>query len=250
MHPRSELGSSPVPFLASSLRRGYWCGRRCLSGQKRDDGEDTQAKRAGRDRVGAICGAIAAASVDPRSSQSHGDSAAYGIRSISLAFAILENLIAGNRGKGASELARELGTNKWRVFRHLHALHECGYVIQDPETDKFDVSFRLFELAIAIPRRLRLIDVARPLLATLRGQIGHSVLLAVVNEIRVMIVDGLSGDDPVQLVVVPGSQLDMHSSALGKVALAFGPPDLLEQVAALPLPSTHRARSSARTPAP
>lgn len=173
--------------------------------------------------------------IPSRSGEKTGDTV-YGIRSIGLAFAILENLIAGNRGKGASELARELGTNKWRVFRHLHALRECGYVTQDPETDRFDVSFRLFELAIAIPRRLRLIDIARPAMTALRRQIGHSVLLAVVNQTRVMIIDGLSGDDPVQLVVVPGSQLDMHSSALGKVALAFGPPELLEQILTMPLP--------------
>ena len=46
---------------------------------------------------------------------------------------------------GVSELAKIVGANKPRTFRHLRTLVDRDYVAQDAETDKYFLSIKLFQ---------------------------------------------------------------------------------------------------------
>lgn len=166
----------------------------------------------------------------------------YGIRSISLAFRILEALAAAKGPMGVTELGRELDTNKWRVFRHLHTLRAEGYVTQDPASSRFELGTRLYNLAAALPRRFDFTQIARPVVLDLQRAIDHTIILSGIVNGDVVVLDSQGGDDPVQIAVIPGTKLELHATASGKVALAFGPPALLEAALSRPL-----AKHSSRT---
>ena len=153
----------------------------------------------------------------------------YGIRSIALAFALIEYL-AAREPRGTSEIARDLGINKWRVFRHLHALRQEGYVQQDASTDKFSLSTKLFTVAARLPQRLGFVEPARPIMRALQEEIGQTILLSTLADDRMVVIESESGGNSVQVVVLPGAQLDLHASAQGRIALAFGPDDILERI--------------------
>lgn len=160
----------------------------------------------------------------------------YGIRSTALTLGILERLAASPYQQGLSELARALGASKWRLFRHIHALREEGYVIQDPETEKFELGTRFYLLTRAIPGRFRFVEAARPAMADLHRRIARPIVVTAPVNAKMVVLDAVSGKGGTPLIIAHGKPHDLHASAHGKVALAFGAPDLLEATLARPLP--------------
>lgn len=159
----------------------------------------------------------------------------YGIRSVGLALEILEQLARSPFQQGITELSRSLGSSKWRLFRHMHSLREAGYVIQDPRTGRFELGTRFYALTRAIPRRFAFADFARPAMVELHRLIGQTVVIAALVHERMVVLDSESGENIDPLVIARGKPHDLHASAHGKVALAFGPPELFEALIAGPL---------------
>ncbi len=112
----------------------------------------------------------------------------------------------------------------------MHSLREAGYVIQDPGTERFELGTRFYALTRAIPRRFAFADFARPAMVELQRDIGHTVVIAALVHEHMVVLDTVSGDAGKPLVIAHGKPHDLHASAHGKVALAFGPPELLESV--------------------
>src|ERR1700682_5631821 len=53
--------------------------------------------------------------------------ARYAVQSLMLGLRVIEALAASGKERGITELATQLKTSKWRIFRHLHSLCEEGY---------------------------------------------------------------------------------------------------------------------------
>jgi IclR family KDG regulon transcriptional repressor len=154
----------------------------------------------------------------------------YAIRSLMVGLDVLEAVVKSGRERGISELAKELGTTKFQIFRHLHTLCDAGFLVQNKETERFGVGRRAYDLVQALPERQGLVRGAREDMARLRDEHGHTVTLArPVDGLRVMIVEVESSRQAVQYRLKVGVTFHLHASAHGKVALAFGPADLLEQ---------------------
>ncbi|GAA4336538.1 hypothetical protein GCM10023144_30980 [Pigmentiphaga soli] len=165
----------------------------------------------------------------------HNSSATQGIQSVGLTLRVLEALAASPFQQGASELARSLDISKWRLHRHIHTLRELGYVIQDAETGKFELGTVFYNLTKAIPPRFRFMEFARPAMAALHGEIRHTVVAAVLVNDKMVLLDSVPDAGQGGLDIARGKPHDLHASAHGKVALAFGPPPLLEDVVQAPL---------------
>ena len=68
-------------------------------------------------------------------------------------------------------------------------------------------------------------------MAALRDECGHSIVLAAaVDDTGVVVIDAIEGRHAVQFSLKVGAIFDLHASAHGKAALAFGPSDWLESV--------------------
>lgn len=145
---------------------------------------------------------------------------------------IIEHLAEADGPIGVSELANALGSPKPRIYRHLRTLCERNYVVQDPHTDKYVLSLRLYFLSQRIPEKTSFLSEARHVLPDLRDDLGQTVAIGVVEDGGVRVVEILRHKAAIQITTPPGTLFALHDSAQGKVALAFGPEALWRQVEA------------------
>jgi DNA-binding IclR family transcriptional regulator len=157
----------------------------------------------------------------------------YAVQSLILGLRVIEMLAASGKERGITELAMQLKTNKWRIFRHLHSLCDEGYVTQDAATGKFQLGRRTYALLESLPHRFNFVRQAREDMSALRDLRGQTVVLAApIDDTGVVVVDAIAGAQAIQFSLKIGAIFELHASAHGKAALAFGPSDWLERVIA------------------
>lgn len=155
-----------------------------------------------------------------------------GIWAVTLAFQILESLARSDKPCRVTDLATELGTSKPRIFRHLHTLKMLGYVEQESETERYYVGVRLAMLGNRAAYRFELVNIGRPILQELRDELNLTVVISKIEDNKVLIADKLDGDSGVSFIAKIGSTLDLHSTAQGKLVLAYAEPPILDEVIA------------------
>jgi DNA-binding IclR family transcriptional regulator len=156
-----------------------------------------------------------------------------GVLAVTLTFSIVEALAKSRSGLGVTELAKQVDATKSRVHRHLVTLRQSGYVTRDLQTEKYCVGPAMVVLAQEIISGVDLVAIARPVLARLRDDFGHTALIARCEGEQIRVLDAALGNSDFAIVQRPGNVLGpdmLHCSALGKIALAFGPPELLQNL--------------------
>lgn len=151
-------------------------------------------------------------------------------QSTQAAFRIIEEMAEVGDPIALSDLARRLSMPKPRVFRFLKTLRSLGYVAQNPATERYRLTLKIFSLGQSVADRTTLLAEARPILAKLRNAVQQTIVLSSIEAQGIRIVDLVRVDTPVQIVMKPGSLLDFHSTAQGKLALAFGPQELWDTI--------------------
>jgi DNA-binding IclR family transcriptional regulator len=149
--------------------------------------------------------------------------------SVDFSLRLLERLARSPVPIGVSELAREFDASKATVYRHLQALVQHGFVHQEATTSRYEAGIKLFILGERLRERFDILAVARKDMARLVDETGQAVTLSTLVEGRVVVLEVLQGPAIVNFGTQPGTVLDLHASAHGKVALAFGPVGLLER---------------------
>lgn len=152
------------------------------------------------------------------------------IKSVVLAFGILEFLVKSDSPLGVTEIAADLGLEKPRVYRHLRTLSGLGYVEQDRRSEKYCLGAKLYGLAKYAEYNSNLISAARPAMLELRNQLGQSVTLSTFADDKVILLDMVRGGSSIDISIRPGATFPLHATAQGKTALAFGPATLLENL--------------------
>jgi IclR family acetate operon transcriptional repressor len=158
-----------------------------------------------------------------------------GLASVDLVLGLLELLAASKQPTAMSDIAREMGISKARTHRHLRALMQHGYVLQDRSTERYEIGTKLLALGEAVRDRFDVLAATQAEIGRLRDETGQTVTVSTLIDDAVVVLELLRGKMVVEFGVRPGSTLDFHSSAHGLVALAFGPLHLQEKVLARPL---------------
>jgi DNA-binding IclR family transcriptional regulator len=148
---------------------------------------------------------------------------------VDLSLRLLERLASSREAIGVSELAREFASSKATIYRHLQALVLHGFVRQEPTTMRYAAGIKLFILGERLRERFDILPVARADLARLRDETGQPATLTALVEDQVVVLEVLQGSAIVNFGTQAGTVLDLHASAHGKVALAFGPEGLLQR---------------------
>ena len=117
-------------------------------------------------------------------------------------------------------LAQELV--RWGLLERRHGDYRLG--------------MRLFEMGQRVPRQRILRDLARPFMEDLFQATGETIHLAVLDGLDVLYLEKISGHGQVGRPSRVAGRMPLHCTATGKALLAFGPPSLVEEVLASPLP--------------
>jgi IclR family transcriptional regulator, KDG regulon repressor len=160
-----------------------------------------------------------------------------GVQAVLFALQILEHVAVQRDAIGVTTLAEHFGTNKSRIFRHLKTLAQQGYVVQDAASERYRVGARLVAMCHAVNDNIDIVREAEPVMRHVRNTLHHSVVLSMMDRGGVRVVAVQPGDSPVEITVRPGSLLAHHSSAQGKIAVAFGNSELVKAVFGDALPA-------------
>lgn len=150
-----------------------------------------------------------------------------GTETVDLSLRLLEFLARASEPVGLSDLARQFQASKATLYRHLQTLAHHGFVRQEPASMRYTAGIKLFVLGERLRERFDILAVARGEMARLRDETGHAVTLSILVDEQVVVLELIQGRSFVNFGTQPGTVLPLHASAHGKVALAFGPADLL-----------------------
>ncbi|MES2562910.1 MAG: IclR family transcriptional regulator [Pseudomonadota bacterium] len=167
--------------------------------------------------------------------QSPPGSPGVGTETVDLSLRLLEFLAHSPEPVGVSDLAREFGASKATLYRHLQSLVHHGFVRQDAASLRYAAGIKLFILGERLRERFDVLAVARGEMARLRDETGHAVTLSALVDEQVVVLELVQGNSVVNFGTQPGTVLDLHASAHGKAALAYGPEDLMKRCGARPL---------------
>ncbi len=144
------------------------------------------------------------------------------ISAVTTTLAIIETMAERGEPIGVSELAKLVGANKPKAYRHLRTLVGHNYVAQDPETDKYFLTLKTFHIGQAIAARAEFLVEARRVLPRLRELTGQTVAVGQIEEEGVRVLDILRHRAAIEISTPPGTLFEFHCSAQGRIALAFG----------------------------
>ncbi|WLE00695.1 IclR family transcriptional regulator (plasmid) [Agrobacterium leguminum] len=150
-----------------------------------------------------------------------------GVKSLQLAFDVLEAVAAESSEIGVSELAAKLGTTKGTVFRHLQTLVERGYLAQNTSTQRYHIGVRSYLLGQAAAGRIDILSASQEAVRAMRDEIGETVVVSAIGNRGLTVLTTVLGKSPLEIGVRVGSALELHATAQGKVALAFSRSTLL-----------------------
>ena len=171
----------------------------------------------------------------PDASEDPGRREPSGTSTLSLALRIVEYLAYRSQPVALLQIAREFGASKATVYRHLVTLQRHGFVRQETSSGRYEAGIKLMVLGEAQRSRFGIVAVSRPALMNLRDQTGHAVTLCAVVDVALVVLELVQGRTIIDFSTRPGTQLDFHASAHGKIWLAFGPPAIAAAVADAPL---------------
>jgi DNA-binding IclR family transcriptional regulator len=145
------------------------------------------------------------------------------IQSLQRGLNILEIVAKSPAGMTLGEISRDVGLHSSTAFHLLRTLTTLGYLAQDPTTKRYHLGLKSFQLAASSWTEAQLFGIATPFLAEMAQRTGETSHLAVMEKGEVIIINRVGGTSPVVLAERVGYPRPAHSTAIGKVLLAYLP---------------------------
>jgi IclR family transcriptional regulator, KDG regulon repressor len=148
---------------------------------------------------------------------------------------VLESFEPGERDISLGEIAERVGLPKSSVHRLLATLMGHHLVERDPETRRYRLGIRLFELGSAAIHERGLHSAAHPALEELSASTGETCHLAVLSGTEAVYVYKLDGPSSIIMSSRVGGRAPCHATSIGKVLTAWGGEDLFRTLRSRPL---------------
>ena len=152
-----------------------------------------------------------------------------GMKSLRTALRLLMQFVGDQRDLGVGELAERCGLSKSQVSKVLAAFAETGLLLQNAETRRYSVGPRMFALGSRFVTHDPLCREAMPVMRDIVERTGHSARLSVLDGDDVLYLLGVEGPLFVDTGWRAGTWLPVHSTATGRVLLAFMSPERAER---------------------
>jgi len=153
----------------------------------------------------------------------------YHVPNLERALVVMEYL-AGSPGAGVSRIAEDLRLPKNSVFRISMSLLRHGYVLRDETTKGFCLSRKFLELGYAATNKHTVVENSIDVMRELRDATKETVLLGTLLSTEGVVLEQVFGLHPFKFMVDAGTRFSLHTSAPGKVLLAFLPDGEREHV--------------------
>jgi DNA-binding IclR family transcriptional regulator len=155
-------------------------------------------------------------------------------QSLQRGLTILDLLDRAPSPLGIRELARLMELSPTIVQRLINTLVVAGYVEQVAETRRYKLGYRAMQLGGAMITEDRLISLAAKELQQLADSHLLNGYLGALRNNRVVYLHSVQSSGPVVVRIAVGSQVNAHSTALGKILLAELPATSVKSIVGKP----------------
>ncbi|MFB9948606.1 IclR family transcriptional regulator C-terminal domain-containing protein [Rhizobium puerariae] len=141
-------------------------------------------------------------------------------------FAVLETLVE-DRTASLADIAQRAMTSKTTAHRLMQTMIDLGYVEQNPETERYGLTLKLFSLGVrALNDRADLLRVADTVMGRLSRKTGESINLGVLDarEHKVTYIHKYDSAYSLSMRSTLGLRNPLHSTSLGKALMAWRDP--------------------------
>ena len=149
-----------------------------------------------------------------------------GHRAAKRALEVIEHVAASPRPVSLSDIAREVGLPKSSAHALIRTLDNEGYLQRD-DRGEYSLGPRLLRLLGSLPHRFELPRVARPIMQELVDELGETAILGIRQDSEIVYVEQVEAPQVIRYVAPLGEPRPMHVTSIGKVHLAFMPPEEL-----------------------
>jgi DNA-binding IclR family transcriptional regulator len=146
----------------------------------------------------------------------------YVIQSVSRASAIIEALSNYN-ALGVTELGKLLGLHKSTVYGLVSTLEHEGYVCQNPQTGKYALTLKMFEIGGRVFGKLDLRKISRPHIEQLVLRHRETAHLVIPDGLEIVYIDKVECTQSMRICSNVGKRMPFHCTGVGKVLLAHMP---------------------------
>jgi DNA-binding IclR family transcriptional regulator len=153
-----------------------------------------------------------------------------GIQSVEIAMTVLDALESAGGPASLTQLAAASGMQPSKIHRYLVSLVRIGLVTQSPRSSLYDFGPALRRLGAESLRRMDEVSLVSEHLPTLRDLTGYSVNLAVWGDHGPVVVRWDYGTHVLPVTVRIGATMQLLSSSIGRVYLAYLPDSLTEPI--------------------
>ena len=153
----------------------------------------------------------------------------YTVPAVDKALRILKALALSPDSLALADLASQLELPKSTIHSILTTLSHHQFAERDGG-GRWTLGLATFEVGSAYAARMDLVTAFRSVAARLAAECGQTIQLGMLDGREVVYVAKVEGTEPVRLVSREGTRLPAHTTALGKVILAFLPPQEFERL--------------------
>lgn len=146
-------------------------------------------------------------------------------------FAILQALTERNE-TGISELSVRLAMPKATVYRFLQTMKTLGYVRQEPDSERYGLTMKVFELGAKALQYPDLVEICKPHMQRLSDATGETVHLGMLIDSEIIYVHKVDSRHMLGMYSRVGRRAPLHCTAIGKVLMAWEPAANRERILA------------------
>lgn len=133
-------------------------------------------------------------------------------------------------GKSISEIAKELNMYPSKVSRMLKSFEVEDFFERNPETGKYRLGIRFFELGVVYASNFPLRKIIRPHIEQMAKELNITASWAILRNSKVISIDRVQNLNIDLRVLQMGLNAPIHSTSVGKVLLAYLPEEEQDRI--------------------
>ncbi len=152
------------------------------------------------------------------------------LKTLDNALEILKNFTYAQPAWGVRELAKKLNISHSIVYRVLATFEEHGFLVQNEETQKYELGIKFWEYGLIVKDKLKISDLIFPAMETLAAETEESIFLTWLDGLEGICLEIVESSQKVKFAVSIGSRTPLYAGASNKVIMAYLPPDKQEEI--------------------
>lgn len=151
------------------------------------------------------------------------------VQAVARTLRILE-VLASEGELGLTNLATRVGVHKSTLYRFMCTLCDLGYARRDPDTERFSLRLKIFEIGASVYARLDLVKLASPCLERLSSATQETVHLAILDDGQLVYLSKIESTRALRVSMQSrvGMTAPAYCTGVGKVLLAWAEIGFLE----------------------